>query len=136
MLSNTYKTAFNEIKQAVEAFNFKVNGTDFPIKISWPQRASCFFFNYEAFLVPLRIKLKMKTNTIEPINAGIIAKSATDGPQSPRINEPNHAPTKPAMMLPTIPNGTSRPIIIPANQPMIPPIINDHKNPIIYFLLE
>ncbi len=73
------------------------------------------------------IKLTISTTTTAPIIAGTIANPATIGPQSPNNNPPNHAPTKPAMMLPMIPPGTSRPVKRPANQPMIPPIISAHN---------
>ncbi len=70
------------------------------------------------------MKLSNRAKTADPMIAGIIAKSATLGPQSPRTAVPSHAPTKPAMILPMIPPGISLPTIRPANHPIIPPIIN------------
>lgn len=75
----------------------------------------------------LMMKLTIKASTIAPMIAGIIAKSAITGPQSPKIRVPNQAPMKPAIILPITPPGISLPAIKLATQPISPPIINDHK---------
>lgn len=69
----------------------------------------------------------MNTMAIAPIKAGTMAKPPTIGPQAPRIACPSQAPMKPAIILPMTPPGMSLPMISPANQPIIPPMINDHR---------
>ena len=77
------------------------------------------------------MKLTRRTSTTAPIIAGIIAKSATRGPQLPKTAVPSHAPTKPAMILPIMPPGIFFPTRSPANHPIIPPTINDQMKFII-----
>ena len=66
---------------------------------------------------------------IEPIIAGTTLNPPISGPQLPKISVPNQAPTNPAIIFPITPPGTSRPVMRPASQPIIPPMIKLQINP-------
>ena len=80
-----------------------------------------YFFN------DFNIKLTTRTKIIAPIKVGTMKNPPISGPHEPKRFEPNQPPIKPAMMFPITPPGISLPIIIPANQPSIPPTINVHS---------